>query len=109
VSEEFFERLDKVAAEKIADSTCLYDVLKYPGARYSDEILFDLAKRVKNATIEALREMMVGEPIIDKLEVRRGYTGLDYGSTGWLCELWRYDDDLATDGEEVVVLVVRLS
>jgi len=62
-----------------------------------------------NATIEALREMLVGEPIL--AEIQHGFDGIEKyteivieeGAMGHLMIYVRH----GTDGEEVYVLVVR--
>jgi len=62
-----------------------------------------------DATIEALREMMVGEPSVVTMSYREPDPMFAHLEEGWAVgrlEFYHRGDDIA-DGEEVCILVVR--
>jgi len=97
---EFFERLGERAWLKLRKGK---DLGKYNEA--IEKLAIGPANGV-NATIEALKEMMVGEPMIATISHNKLIMG-DIGDEEYLFTNLHVAGHHGTDGEEVTVMVLR--
>jgi len=98
--EEFFERLKERAETRLGGAA------KYKAQGFVATQMYEAAVVAIDATIEALKELMVGEPLPgllchDTEELSPSYTYL------WLEKTIISEGHIGTDGEEVTVMVLR--